>query len=282
MKLQQFISNLGWEGLLIGTAGMVAFVVGILDFSSIINLTNDPAVRIILSSVGLLLGAVVALSSSRRSEIELLKDAIGVTDAQVITDSRLYGQHLYLCTLNAKRFVSNTLLTVSTPSGTPGYGFGGSQADVHKLIYKRVRSGELEFRHVVLIYHKELLADTIFKLLLHEGWKFYVRYYEAPPKPIPILNITSFDDESYFLGNFHISTPAGRSLRLFIREPNLSQVLQSYWQVHWEGAIALNDRQTIKWDELKRIGHNLGMTEVEFDALVGQVRSEVQSTRRKL
>lgn len=282
MRIQHFFGNLGWEGLLLGTAGLAAFILGMLDFTSLINLTNEPAVRIILSAVGLILGAVVAQSSVRRTEIESLKSAIGATEAEIITDSKLYGQHLYLHILNAKRFVSNTLLTASRSSGTPGYGFGGSQADAHRLIYKRVVNGEIEFRHVVMIYHRQILADTIFKLVLHEGFKFYVRCYEAPPKPIPILNITSFDDETFFIGNYHTTVPAGHSLRLFIREPHLSQVLQSYWQVNWEAAFPLNEGRSIKWDELKRIAQNLGMTEADFETLVTQLKGEVQSIKRKL
>lgn len=282
MTIQRFFGNLGWEGLILGSAGSVAFILGILDFTSLINLTSEPAVRIILSAVGLILGAVVAQSSVRRTEIESLKSAIGVTEAEIMTDSKLYGQHLYLNILNAKRFVSNTLLTRSTPSATPGYGFGGSQADAHRLLYKRVINSEIEFRHVVIIYHKQILADTIFKLLLHEGFKFYIRFYDAPPRAIPILNITSFDDEKFFLGNFHTTTPAGHALALLIREPHLSQVLQNYWQTHWEGAIPLTEGRIIKWDELKRIALNLGMTESDFDMLVTQVKDEVQSTKRKL
>ena len=282
MKFQRILSNIGWDGLLLGLAGIVAIILGLLDFSSVIHLTSDPAVRIVLSGIGLLLSVIVAQTASRRAEIQDLRNTIGMSESEIMLDNKTYGQELYFHALNAKRFISNTLLTTSTPSSTAGYGFSGSQADVHRVIYHRVVNGEIEFRHVVIIYHKQMLADTIFKLLLHEGFKFYIRHYEPPPTAIPVLNLVSFDDEGFFIGNFHIGTTAGYSKRLFIREPNLAAILGNYWQAHWDLAIPLNEGKIINWQALRKIGTRLGMDEKEFDELVSQVKNEVQSMRRKI
>ncbi|MBK8906187.1 MAG: hypothetical protein IPM53_33725 [Anaerolineaceae bacterium] len=281
MKLQRILNNIGWDGLLLGTAGISAIILSLLDFSTLIQLTPDPAIRIALSGIGLLLGAIVAQTASRRAEIQEIKNAIGVAESEVMLDNITYGQKLYLHALNTKRFISNTLLTASVPSSRGGYGFSGSQKDVHQAIYHRVIKGEIEFRHVVIIYHKQLLADTIFKLLLHDGFKFYIRHYEPPPKAIPVLNLVSFDDEEFFIGNFHTGSSAGYSKRLSIREPNLAEILKNYWQVHWSLAIPLNEGIIIDWTELRRIGTKLGMDDKEFDELVLQVKSEVQAAKRK-
>jgi len=96
-RLLQFIRNLGWEGVLFGIAGVIATVIGLLDFTSLINLTSDPALRIILSSIGVLLALVVAQNAKRAEQqarhVEVLK-AISQIYTAVEQSNSAFGREL--------------------------------------------------------------------------------------------------------------------------------------------------------------------------------------------
>lgn len=282
MKFKQFVSSVGWEGALLGAAGLMAFILGLLDFTPLLQLTNDPIQRMILSSIGLLLGAMVVQTARRRSEIEELKNALGISEVHLLKDRFDFGQTLFLDATKARRFISNSFLNSSTPGFTPGYGFSGSQAEAHRLIYKRVLKGEIEFRHVVIIYYKQLLEDTIFKLLLHEGHRFIIRHYDPPPAAIQLLNVISFDDDTFYIGGFHTGASGIYPSQLCVKDSRFSELLKNYWYVHWEKAIPLNEGVNINWDELKRIGSRLGLSDDEFESMVSNIRNEVQRMKRKL
>lgn len=50
----------------------------------------------------------------------------------------------------------------------------------------------------------------------------------------------------------------------------MRQLFEAYWNNLWNSAIPLNDRGRINWDELKTIGHKVGMAEDEFNLVVSK------------
>lgn len=88
---------------------------------------------------------------------------------------------------------------------------------------------------------------------------------------MPVLNLTSYDNEIFFLGSFYTNTPAADSIKdAEIRGAEMRQLFEAYWNNLWNSAIPLNDRGRINWDELKTIGHKVGMAEDEFNLVVSK------------
>ena len=282
MKLQRLLKNLGWDGVLIGVSGLAAFLLGLLDFTSLISITNEPALRILLSGMGLLLGAVVVQTSRRSNEIREIRDAIGTSEINLLDNDQEFGNQLTQEVLSAHKFISNTLLTYAVPRLSTNHGFSGPQEEFHKILYKRVTKGELSFRHVVTIYHKQMLEDVIFKLLLHDGYRFYIRHYEPPPAAMPMLNILSRDDEAFIFGSYEIGVTPSESQRISIRDPKIKQFLKGYWNVLWEKSLPINDGGIINWGELKRVGLRFNIDENGFDKMVSEIKIKVNQIKRKL
>lgn len=281
MKLRRLIYSIGWDGVFLGVCGLVALGLGILDFVPQLQLTKDPILRVNLSFVGLLLEALVIQNTQRRSELSELKSALGVVEADLLNSAKEFGQHLVPSVIKAKLFVLDTYLTHTILSSRKPR-FSGTQGEYQRLLSQRVLKDEITFKYVTVIFHQEGLEDQIFKLLLHEGYKYYIRHYEPPPTPIPIINLMSFDDEAFYLGGFHTKEVAAEEQVLYIREPSLTHLLKNYWFVLWEGSTPLNEGGIINWAELRRISQRLGMTETEFGEVVSRVKEEVQRERRKL
>lgn len=277
--IRQYIRNIGIDGWVFGLSGLAAIILSVLNVLGIWPFNTQTTLQILVAAIGALMLAVVTQTTQRTREIEEIKDAIGIADIEAITDGKEFGHYLYRNALKAKRFVSNSLLNSSTPVLSLGYGFTGSQTEFHELLYRRVIKGEIVFRHVVIIYHEQMLKDVIFKLLLHEGYKFIIRHYEPPPTPAPVLNIVSFDDEIFYLGGFPSS---GTKRRISVKHIHFADMLQYYWQAHWDRAIPLNEGGIINWEELRRIGLRFGVNQEKFNELVLTVRNDVQNIKRKL
>jgi hypothetical protein len=167
----------------------------------------------------------------------------------------------------------------------PRYGgayLTGAHAEYHRLLYQRVSNGELIYKQVEVVFHQQGLRLIIFRLLLHEGYRFLIRHYEPPPTAIPIMHVMSFDDEVFYLGSFYPDEAPNVAHRLYIHEPNVTQILKNYWNVLWNGAIPLNEGGIINWPELKRIGLRLGMADNEFESMISDLKAQVEREKRKL
>ncbi len=284
MNIRRILSNIGWDGAFWAFCGLAAFSLGALDFLPQLQLTNDPILRLTLSSIGILLGAIVAQTANRRAEVLELKNLLGISESHLLDNSVETPQQLVINLLNAKRFVLDTRLNSAVPQFSTSYiSLTGFYGEYHRLLYQRVSKGELVFRQVEIIFHQQSLQLAIFRLLLYESHKFYLRHYEPPPNAIPMIHMLSFDDETFYLGGFYTATGEGAATaqRLQIREPNLNQLLKNYWNVLWSGAIPLNEGRVIDWAELKRIGLRIGLSADEFDRMVTKIKEEVQREKRK-
>jgi hypothetical protein len=284
MNIRLVLSNIGWDGFFWFFCAFVAFSLGVLDFLPQLQLTKDPILRLTLSGIGILLAAVVAQTTQRRAEISELKNALGVAEAQLLDNSVEVPQHLVASVLTAERFVLDTRLSSSFPSLPTAYlSLPGVYGEYHRLLYKRVSEGKLYFHQVEIIFHRYGLQSTIFRLLLYEGHRYYLRHYEPPPKAIPIMHMLSFDGNIYYLGGFYHAAGevAGPAQRLRIREPNVAKLFRDYWDALWNGGISLHDGKEIKWEELKRIGLRVGVSEDEFQKMVSKLRDEVRREKRR-
>ncbi len=279
---KRYLHNLGIEDWIFGLSGLGAIVLSVLGFLQVWPFGIQPTLQVIVGAIGVLMLAIVAQTSRRREELREFQEALGVAEIEIMGSGREFGHDIFRSASQTKHFILNSFLNASTPLLTKGYGFSGSQAEVHRLIYRRVIQDEIEFRLVVVIFHKEMLEDTLFKLLLHEGHKFFIRYYESPPKVIPVLDMISFDDEKFYLGAYHTSASPGTTPRVSIREARFSEMLKSYWRIHWENAIPLNVGGVIDWNNLKEIGSKLGLSDEEFNTTIDKVKSEVQRIRHEL
>jgi len=267
-----------------------------IDPLQIIGFTLSLAVAIglVLAKQDTLFGLLVGLTLAALTQLfdiqarmtastdKVIESLGNVADTQFL-NMREFGQHLIPSVSKAKHFVLDTVLNRVAPEpSSPSYFSGGNQAEYRRLLYDRVSKGEIVFQRVEAIFHKQSLETVIFRLLLHEGFRYFIRHYEPPPKPIPVVHLMSFDDESFYLGGFHYKEAAGEEKVLYIREPRVAQLLNNYWTVLWDGATPLNERGIINWEELKRIGLRTGMTESEFEAMVSKVKNEVQREKRQL
>lgn len=279
--LKETIRNLGLDGWIFALTGVAAIIFGVLSFLGLLPFDEKQTLSIVIGALGLLMAAVVAQTARRHAEISELKNALGITEAELL-GSNEFGLHLASSVAKSKNYVLDTLLTSAIPRLTTSYGFSGSQAEFHRLLYERVIKGDITFRYVTVIFHRQRLQDIVFKLLLHEGSRFYIRHYEPPPTAIPIINLMSFDDEAFYLGGFYTKSEARETPVLFIREPHLTQILKNYWNSLWDAAIPLNEGGIINWTELKRIGEKVGMSKDEFEAMKKQMVDEAHSMRKQL
>lgn len=143
-------------------------------------------------------------------------------------------------------------------------------------------SKEITFRKVEIIPNKERLEYVISRLLIFEGMNCLVRYCDSLPKPIPVLNMKSVDNEIFYLGAFYSSdAPAETVSEVAIRGPEMRQLFEAYWNNLWHSATPLNEGKRINWDELKAIAHRVGMSEEEFNSIVSKWTDEVQRRKRR-
>jgi len=232
-----------------------------------------------------ILGSAEKLENLSTSSTDKVIRSLGGVDANLVIDGKEFGQHLVSTAATTKKFVFDTYLTSAIPrfNSSESYsGFYGSQGEYHRLLYEKIVKQEISFRYVCVIFHKQSLESKIYKLLLNEGSRYYIRHYEAPPTAIPVLNMMSFDDEKFYLGGFHTKGSPGESQVLYIREPHIAELLKDYWKTLWDGGIPLNEGGIIDWAELRRVGIKFGMTESEFDETVVKLKEEVQREKRKL
>ena len=281
--LRLLFQNLGVDGWIFGLISMGAIVFGVLSFFSIIPITPEQTTAILIGAIGVLMSAIIALGARRHAEIVELKNALGMSEIETLTTSREFGLHLVQSIGKTKRFVLDTNLTNPHPGlQTSQSIFYGEHAEYEKLLHQKLVRSEITFNYVGMIFHKQSLENRIFKMLLYEGYSYYVRHCEPPPKAFPIFNMMSFDDDAFYIGGFHIKTSAVKTEALYIRDADLALMFKEYWVELWNEAIPLNEGKIIDWKELERIGIKLGMSKGEFDQMVSKIKERVQREKRLL
>lgn len=271
-NMKQFIQNIGFDNLALGLTGLVAIAIAVSDFVGWIQLSVDQLLKMILVATGLLMAAIVSQALRRASEIKELRGELGVAEIRVIDSEKTFPQSLVSSISKTKNFVLDTAFNFQYSSEST------ISHDNYKLIlYRRVRRGEIRFRRVEVIYNKERLKHVIRNLLRHEGSDYFIRYYDSPPKAIPLLNMMSFDDEHFYLGGYHTAESVAEEYVLFIRHPLVTQFLRSYWNVLWLSATPLNEGKRINWNELKQIAMKVGLKEDEYKTLLEESREEVEA-----
>ncbi len=276
-ELKQFIRNLGFDGWVLSLTALAAIFIGILDLVGWLNLSTDQLLQIVIVGIGLLMGAVIAQTSRRASEIRELREAVGVTEVTILESKGSFPQHLVQSISKTQRFILDTALNYESLPG-----IDDPQRQYKQVLDKRVRQGDISFRRVEVIFNKERFEGVLRKLLTYEGFEYFIRYYDAPPKAIPLLNMMSFDEEHFYLGGFYPAESPADELAVYIRHPEISQFLRDYWNVLWLRATPLNEGKRINWAELKRIASHLGLTESEYDLMVAKLKDEIQRRKSQL
>jgi hypothetical protein len=255
---------------------LAAIVIGFLDSTPLVNLTSDPMLRIIVVALGLLMGAVVAQTGRRAVEINELREALGLIEVEALEGKKSFPQHLLQSVFQADRFILDTNLNEEVP-----YRPSDPQRRYKQILDERLKKGDLSFRRVEVIYSRETLEKVVRKLLIYEGQDYFIRHYDPPPRAIPVLHIMSFDDERFYLGGFYPTESPAEERVVYIRQPDIAQLLHDYWNILWLRATPLNEGKRINWAELKRIARRVGMTESDFDAMVRQLKNEIQRDRQQ-
>jgi hypothetical protein len=223
--------------------------------------------------------ATLVVQTSRRAlEMKELQNLVGASSIELVRHGREFEFHVEQSFRKAKRFVLDTRLSRERASLThPADNLSRSS------LYNRLRKREITYRKIQDISSKERLEHVISRLLIYEGMDYFVRYYDAVGRPpIPVLNILSVDNEYFYLGRFYTGdAPADTENLAYIKDTQLGRLLETYWNNLWLCAKPLNERKRIDWEELRLIGHRLGLSDEDFDALVDTWKAEIQRRKTK-
>ncbi len=192
-------------------------------------------------------------------------------DVQLLDMQHAFPKELVLRAKSAQKFIFDTNLSEEKPRKVV------SPQNEYRIIRdSRVMKGEIGFKRVEIIYNKERFKSVLRNLIRFEGKDYYVRYYEAPPKAIPLLHVMTFDDEYFFLGGFYPPDfPPGEEKVAFIRGGALKELLREYTQMLWLKAIPLNEGGQINWEEIKRIARRLGISLDELETMIHEIKHNI-------
>lgn len=279
-RLKLIISTFGIDDWVLGLTALIAITLGLLDFTPIINITSDPALRMVLVALGMTMASIVAQTGKRAVEIKDLRDTLGGTSVELIGTGNEFRLHAKHRIMNAKKFVLDTTLNAERVSTLTHP--ADNSAHYYYTIWERVQNKEITYRRVEVIFNRERLEYVVSRLLIHEGMDFFIRYYEPPPKAIPVINMMSIDNDEFYLGGFYSSdAPVDTAHLAFIKNVKMSKLLESYWSNLWFAAKPLNEGKRINWDELKAISQRVGMSIEEFDAMTSKWKDEIQRRKRR-
>lgn len=221
--LKRYYRDLGLDSFIFGILSLTAIVVSVISFVGIVPITSDRLSSLLIGSVGLLMSSVVALTVKRKNEITEIKNAIGMSESEIIHSTREMEKCFASSAWQAKRFILDTSLNRILPDSMPIRYFSGVEDDYRRAIYERVKNGEISFKRVEIIFHRQGLEWAVFRLLLHEHHNNYlIRHYEPSSKPIPMLSFLSFDNSAFYLGGFQLGGHPTEESALVIKESNLA------------------------------------------------------------
>lgn len=270
MKIvQEFIADIKkGENIDVYLTVLVCTVVVVLDLIGVVQ----PS--IVTAAILLTLALLSFSTLSTRKSLDKFENAIehlGIAGIEILDMKVGFPQQIAQRARAAKKFILDTNLNQEIRRASTTH----PQAEYRRIRDERVLKGEIAFKRVEVIFHQDHLESVIRQLLRFEGCEFYLRHYDAPPQAIPVLHIMSFDDEHIYLGGFYPSDPSTEEKAIYVRSKEMSELIKEYWQVLWLRAKPLNEGRVINWNELKRIGTRLGLSESEFDEMVKRIRSEI-------
>lgn len=286
-KIKLLLTGLGIDGWIFGLTALTAIIIGLLDFAPLFTLTEDPILRMALVAIGITMAALVAQTTRRSIEMRELRDTIHDTirDTTGVTEVKLLGKeefnpHAKHSIQEAKQFITDTSFTSTDVRLTHPYNYPqGYYFD----ILERLEQKEISYKRVEFVYNKERFEYVVSRLIISEGLESYIRYYDAPPQSVPLLNIMSIDDNVFYLGGFakNSNLPIDIKARAFIKNSTLGELFRSYWSSLWHFATPLNDQKKVDWDKLKELADKLEVSETEFNAIVSKWKAEVQRQKRR-
>lgn len=274
--------NLDFDSLLLALSGLVAIIFGIVSFIGFIPISGEQLSSILISSLGILMASVVALTVRRKSEIKELKESVGISETKIVYSTRELENYFASSARQAKRFILDTSLNRVLLEPTPVKFFSGIEDGYRRVVYDRTSKGQISFKRIEIIYHQASLEWVIFRLLLHEGHDYQIRHYDSPDKPIPMLSLVSFDNTTFYVGGFYLKGAPTEESALKANEPNLGIILAEYWDTFWNNATPLNEGGAIDWTELKRIGARIGVDKKNFEAMVKRLEEDVAQEQEKV
>lgn len=273
-KIKLIISELGIDGWIFGLTALGAVVIGILDFTPLIDITSDASLKMVLVALGLTMAAIVAQTSKRTVEMQELQDAIGTVSFQSIERRKEFPLHIMQRISKAENFV---LIASLNHTSSPPNPLDELNRNFEQALTERVKKKEISLRRVEVIFTKDKLETAIARLLSYDETDYLVRYYEPPPQAIPILNIISIDNEEFYIGAYGTGDIISGEQVLYVKNPQIIRFLESYWNDLWYSAKPLNEGKRINWDELKVIALRLGMNDTGFDLIVKKLKNKIRS-----
>ena len=163
--LKRLRFNLKLDEWILGITGLAAIVIGILDFTPLTNLTNDPLLRLIVVALGLLMEAVVVQTGRRSSEIKELRESLGQIEIEFLEAQLSFPQRLIQSVAQAKRFILDTNLNEERARGL----VEDPQREYREIRDKRIMRGEIVFQRVEVIFNKSALEKVVRSLLRYQG-----------------------------------------------------------------------------------------------------------------
>lgn len=274
--------DLELEDIIFWLISIVAVAFGFLSFFGIAPFTQDQLSSIVIGALGFLMASVVALKTRRKSEIREIRESLGISESKIIESTRELEDHFASSARQAKMFILDTSLNRVNPEKAPKDFFAGIEDGYRRIVYNRTKKMEIRFKRIEIIFHRQNLEWTIFRLLLHEGHNYEIKHYNPPASPIPLLSFISLDGTTFYLGGFHLKGTPTEEKALLIKEPNLSKTLIDYWDAFWSDARSLNSGGIINWEELRQIGMRVGVDKEEFDDMLEKLKLDVARERQKI
>ena len=92
--LKRMLNQLGWEGWTFLLCGATAIGIAILDFTQIINLSTENALKILIVGTGMVLGAIAAQASRRSVELSDLIGTLRISSTELIEQGEDFQLHV--------------------------------------------------------------------------------------------------------------------------------------------------------------------------------------------
>jgi hypothetical protein len=253
----------GWDNVVLILSGLGGVLLAVLDLFQLLNWETGTHIKVCLLALGLLLVVAASQDTRRSQELEDLRLALTVAEVKPLDMKHEFPRELARIVSKTQRFVLDTNLN----NDIPRLSAMSPQEEYRSILERRLKSGDLAFRQVVCIFHREHLEEVIRNLYKFRGTDYYVYNLEPPPRAIPIIHMMAFDDDHYFLGGFHSAEASTQETVLYLRHPEISEFLKEYWSVLWNRAKALNPGRAIDWPELERIAARLGIDSDSFKSM---------------
>ena len=241
-----------------------AIIFSVISFFGYLPFDEKQTSSVIVGAIGVVMMAMVAQAGKRHVDIQKLQEIMGVTKVEKIINGKDFESHVRNKIIYAKRFVLDTTLnSLGAPKNK------NNPMHYYNILDERIRKNEISYRKIECIYSKPRLEGVIKRLLEYEGMNYFIRHYDAPPTPIPVLNLLSIDNEIFYLGGYFLGdAPAEVEEFISISGSEINSFLESYWNNLWELGKPLNENKQINWDEITKIAKRVGMTKKELKALV--------------